>query len=226
MVGWGAEAPTSINNDSMAGCAVPDAWHALALTLTLTSQHIKTLTPHRKGPLIGQKIDLNRRRPPFAEAGGNPWPIRIRPRAGHWGVKDYPWAHMRMGSVVCVYGHSTEKETKSGKSGLKNNLGGDIFLVTTSDPPHSQPKVSDNNNTRGDIDQDGEGGGGEIAHPPPAGSHLVGGKNRYNKVYFGMSRAGVDGREGDASRTQVHSTKRQGREFTQQGKAGERSFCN
>ena len=62
---------------------------------------------HRKGPLTGEKIDFEWRRPPFAEAGGNPWPIC--PRAGHWGVEDYPWAQTSMDSVVCVYGHSTEK---------------------------------------------------------------------------------------------------------------------
>ena len=46
------------------------------------------------------------------------------------------------------------------------------------------------------------------------------------EVDFGIPRAGVDGREGDASRTEFHTTKRQGREFTQQGKAGEWDFCN
>ena len=178
LVGWGAEAPTSIDNASMTGWTVPEPWTYPSPNPDQSAH--PDPNPTQKGPLDRGKNRLRVEKTPICRGRGKP--LADLPQGRPLGCRGLPLGSDEHGQCgVCLWTQYRKGE-KLGKSGPKNNLGGDLFLETTSDPPHPQPKVNDNNNKGGNSDREGEGGGGKIAHLPPAGSHLAGSKNRYKKA--------------------------------------------
>ena len=132
--------------------------------------------------------------------GGKPSPIC--PRAGHLGVENDLWAQTdtMMDSVVCVCGHSTEKEKNQEKQGIKINSGVIYFWK-----PRVTPPPHDTKNKRGDGDQDREGGGWKTgrksAHFPPAGSHFPGAKNKYESARVSFFLTEIENSEAGAHLT-------------------------
>ena len=164
----------------MAGCAVHEPWTYPKPNSDQSAHHDHDPNLTQKGPLYREKNRLRLEKTPVCRGMGKP--LADSPQGRPFGCRGLPLGSEDDGQCgVCLWTQYRKWE-KSGKSGHKSILGGDIFLETTSDPPPPQPKVSDNNNKREDSDREGEGGGGEIAHLPPAGSHLPGVKHRYKKA--------------------------------------------
>ena len=119
LVGWGAEAPTSIDNASITGWTVPEPWTYPSPNPDQSAH--PDPNPTQKGPLDRGKNRLRVEKTPICRGRGKP--LADLPQGRPLGCRGLPLGSDEHGQCgVCLWTQCRKWE-KSGKSGSKNNLG-------------------------------------------------------------------------------------------------------